>query len=72
MFLCDYIGAMHIYINSVKSRFKNIIDFILENNPYADIKISIVDCTLSWYFSTKKIWNNWFYLRYWFNKKFYR
>jgi vacuole morphology and inheritance protein 14 len=42
MFLCDCTGSMQTYINSVKSELKNIIDFILENNPYADIKISFV------------------------------
>ena len=41
LFLCDCTGSMQPYINKVKEELKNIINFILENNPYANIKISL-------------------------------
>ena len=42
LFLCDCTGSMQPYINKVKEELKNIINFILENNPYANIKISFI------------------------------
>ena len=42
MFLVDCTGSMQTYINQVKNELNSIIDYILKNNPYVNIKISFV------------------------------
>ena len=42
MFIVDCTGSMLSWIVAVKKELKNIIQYILDNNPYADIKVSFV------------------------------
>lgn len=42
MFLVDCTGSMSTWINAVKKELKDIVIYILDSNPYADIQISFV------------------------------
>mmetsp|Transcript_41174 Transcript_41174/g.43066 ORF Transcript_41174/g.43066 Transcript_41174/m.43066 type:complete len:800 (-) Transcript_41174:61-2460(-) len=42
MFLVDVTGSMQSWINTVKERLKNIISFVVSNNPYSKVRISFV------------------------------
>ena len=42
MFICDCTGSMDPWIFAVKKEIKNIISFIIENNPFVKIKMSFL------------------------------
>ena len=42
MFICDCTGSMDPWILAVKKELKNIISYIIENNPFVKIKMSFL------------------------------